>query len=167
MTKEEEEWLLQFFKRPDITRHSPWRKDNIYVGKVDGERKYFQVRYLLWTIKEALNIANGSDITEGAESFVATFDKQLTFRQMYSFLKKHKEIKWNQNIPHESCTCEVCENTKLFIRRFNEKIKNASKLPEDEKKIVEKLTCQKTTRTSCMTGDCGQYSKVDISDLLP
>ena len=62
MTKEEEEWLLEFFKRPDITRHSPRRKDNIYVGKVDGERNYLQVRSLLWTIKEALNIANWSDI---------------------------------------------------------------------------------------------------------
>ena len=123
MSNEEEEWLSEFFKRPGIIRHSPQRKDNVYIGKVDGERKYLQLRYLLWTIKEALTIANGSDSIEGAESFVTKFEKKLTFRQIHNFLKKHKEIKWNQNIPHESCTCEVCENTKLFIRGLNSKVK--------------------------------------------
>ena len=135
---------------------------------VDGQRKYLQVRYLLWIIKEALTIANRSDSIEGAESFVAKFEKKLTFRQIYNFLKKHKEIKWNQNIPHESCTCEVCENTKLFVRGLNSKIKNPTKLPQDEKKIVDKFTCKKTLgKGACMTGDCDQCPKVDISHLLP
>ena len=116
----------------------------------------------------SVNIANGSDSIEGAESFVAKFEKKLTFRQIYNFLKKHKEIKWNQNIPHESCTCEVCENTKLFIRGLNSKIKSPTKLPEDEKKIVDEFTCEKTLRKgACMTGDCDQCPKVDISHLLP
>lgn len=146
-TAEEEEWLAEFFQRPEITKHSPRRKDNVYVGKVDGERRYLQVRYLLWTIREVLSIANGSDVLEASETFVAKFNKELTFRQAYDFLKKHKEIKWNQNIPHESCTCEVCENTKLFIRGLNPKIKSSSKLPEDEKKIADQFTCNKTIRT--------------------
>ena len=168
MSIEEEEWLSEFFKRPDITRHSPRRKDNVYIGKVDGERKYLQVRYLLWTIKQALTIANGSDSIEGAESFVAKFEKKLTFRQTYNFLKKHKEIKWNQNISHASCTWELCEITKLFIRGLNSKIKSPTKLPEDEKKIVDEFTCEKTLRKgACMTGDCDQCPKVDISHLLP
>ena len=85
MSNEEEEWLSEFFKRPDITRHSLRRKDNVYIGKVDGERKYLQVRYLLWTIKEVLTIANGSDSIEGAESFVAKFEKKINFQANIQF----------------------------------------------------------------------------------
>ena len=57
------------------------------------------------------------------------------------------------NIPHVSCACEVCENTKLFIRGVN--VLLAEKLPIDEQKIIDKFTCAKDLRTAnCMTGNC-------------
>ena len=144
ISQEEENWLDNFFERPDVTRHSPKRKDNVYVGKIEGERRYLQVRYLLCTIREVQCIANTRE-SEGVESsFFETFQKELTFRQVYTYLKKHKEIKWNRNVPHESCTCEICENIKLFVRSLNQHINQ--KIPEDERKIAETYSCSKENR---------------------
>ena len=42
----EEEWLFSFLNRPDIFRQTPGRKDNVYIGKINGEKEYFQKRYL-------------------------------------------------------------------------------------------------------------------------
>lgn len=33
---------------------NPGRKDNLYVGKINDERKYKQKRYLLWTIRHLI-----------------------------------------------------------------------------------------------------------------
>ena len=35
------EWLIGFLDRTDISRQTPERKDNVYVGKENGQRKYF------------------------------------------------------------------------------------------------------------------------------
>ena len=59
---------------------------------------------------------------------------------MYSFLKKHKEIRWDKNIPHESCACEVCENTKLFVRGFNSVLPQSQRLPKDESNLADLFT---------------------------
>ena len=50
LSDEEKEWVMNFFDRPDITYINPGRKDNAYVGIINGERKYVQKRYLLWTL---------------------------------------------------------------------------------------------------------------------
>ena len=38
-------WLENFFDRPDITYINPGRKDNVYIGKENSERKYEQKKY--------------------------------------------------------------------------------------------------------------------------
>lgn len=57
---EEKEWLIEFLARADMTYTNPGRKDNVYIGKIDGERVYKQKLYLLWNIRDILDIANGS-----------------------------------------------------------------------------------------------------------
>ena len=47
LSEEEKEWLLTFFDRPDIKYIKPDRKDNVYIGKENGIRKYVQKCYLL------------------------------------------------------------------------------------------------------------------------
>ena len=121
LSVEQEDWLIQFLDRPDISRQTLGRKDHVYIGKVKGERQYLQKRYLLWTLNEILEIANGSKLSDvQSDTCLSEFERKLTFRQVYSFLKKHKENKWNKNIPHESCACEVCENMNLFIQGINQ-----------------------------------------------
>ena len=39
-----------------MTYTNPRRKDNAYIGKIDGEKCYVQKRYLLWNLRKALEI---------------------------------------------------------------------------------------------------------------
>ena len=56
LSEEKKELLLTFFDRPDITNINPGRKDNRYIGKENGIRRYVQKRYLLWKLKDLLSI---------------------------------------------------------------------------------------------------------------
>ena len=40
LTSVEEDWLVEFFEHPGITRSTPGRKENDYVGKMDGKKTY-------------------------------------------------------------------------------------------------------------------------------
>ena len=62
LTESEKEWLKNFLDKPDITYVTPDKKDHRYVGKVDGKSQYVQKRYLMWTLNDLLNIANGSSL---------------------------------------------------------------------------------------------------------
>ena len=55
-------WLKNFFDTSDITYVTPCRKDHRYVGKIDGKSQYVQNQYLMWTLNDLLNIANGSSL---------------------------------------------------------------------------------------------------------
>ena len=46
---------------PDLSMMNPCKKDNFYVGKVDGEKRYEPKRYLLSPIRDILNILNMFD----------------------------------------------------------------------------------------------------------
>ena len=83
--EEEKQWLIEFLARADLTYTNPGRKDNVYIGKKDGERHYKQRLYLLWNLRDILDIANGTGKTEVGISFNQKFDKLLTFSQLYGF----------------------------------------------------------------------------------
>ena len=38
---------------------------------------------------------------------------------MYNFLKMHKEVAHNSDIPHSSYLCEVCDNASLLAKGIN------------------------------------------------
>lgn len=165
LSEDQREWLVAFLDRIDISRQTPGRKDHVYVGKVDGERKYLQKRYLLWNLRDLLEVANGSDLLhEEGNTFTAKFGKKLKFSQLYQFLKLHKEYKWNRDLPHESCTCEVCENTRLLTTAINRKIRVAdNKLPTSAKEIVEQFSCDRQN-AECMSGTCPDCPTVHLPD---
>ena len=50
-------------------------------------------------------------------SFPETFRRDLTFRQLYEFLKRHKELAWNDQIPQSSSLCEICKNAVFLAIR--------------------------------------------------
>lgn len=98
LSKEQEEWLMEILERPDMTYMNPGRKDNVYVGKVDGERRYLQKRYLLWSLRDTWEIINGQ-----YECFKELFDGNLSCSKFYNFIKRKKEIIYQQDIPEASC----------------------------------------------------------------
>ena len=85
LTEDQENFFLDVFELSDMTYTAPGRKDNICVGKVDGEKTFVQKRYLIWNLREALNITN-----TGEKSYATEFGEALSFNCFYNFIKKHK-----------------------------------------------------------------------------
>ena len=54
-----------------MTYINPGRQDNVYIGKVDGERKYLPQQYLLRTLKDLLDRINGGELH--SSNFVSAF----------------------------------------------------------------------------------------------
>ena len=162
LNDEQEEWLVNFLDRDDISRQTPGRKDTVYIGKVNGEKRYLQKRYLLWKIRDLLDIANGSEDLFISDTYGMEFGSNLKFWQLYKFLKKHKEYKWNRDICHESCVCEVCENSRLFLKAVNKKLKkDAPKFPTTAREIAEDYSCNRDN-LDCMMGNCMNCPKLEV-----
>ena len=101
--------MENFLETSGITYTTVGRMDNVYVGMDVIEREYKQNRYLLWKLRDLLEITNWSKIitNENFLSFTEAFKDELSLRQVYNFL----EISYNSDIPHSSCLCAVCKNT--------------------------------------------------------
>ena len=84
---------------PDLSMMNAGKKDNVYVGKVDGERRYKPKRYLLWPMRDILNILNMSDADE---SYVHAFDDKLSIRMFHRFLSEHKQYIYSKRMPRNT-----------------------------------------------------------------
>ena len=82
LNEEEKRWLIEFLARVNLTYTNPGRKDNVYIGKENCERIYKQRLYLLWNLRDIIDIANGTGKIEIASSFIQNFNKSLTFLQL-------------------------------------------------------------------------------------
>ena len=117
LSGEKKDLMIEFLSRSDMTYINPGRQVNVYIGKLDGERKYLPWQYLLCTLKDLLDIINGSELH--SSNFVSTFSEKLSFSQLYDFIKSHKEFVYNKYIPHTSCLCDTCENIVLLVKGLN------------------------------------------------
>ena len=79
LTDEKKQWIWYSLDRADLTYVNPGRKDHVYIEKKDGERQYCQKRYLMWNLRDLLNILNGIEVA-GSTAGVETFEKP--FRQV-------------------------------------------------------------------------------------
>ena len=91
------------------------------------------------------------------DSFPKAFDKQLTFRQLYAFLKSRKELVFNRAIPQSSCLWEICKNILLLSKGIALSAKIA--LANNVQSLIEDFSCN-TQSTECMHSTC-----VNCSDL--
>ena len=142
LSEEEEEWIENLLERSDITYSTPGRRDTIYVGMDGGKKEYKQKRYLLWKLRYLLEINNGSKIitNENFPSFTEAFEHELSFRQMYNFLKTHKEVAYNSDIPQSSCLFKVCKNASLLAKGINSSLKSSDILSPTDHDLVETQT---------------------------
>ena len=81
--KDKKIWLIEFLNQSDIKYTSLGRKDHVYFGKFNGQRKYKQRQYLLWPLGDILSIANNNAGSE--QSFGTMFGEESTFSQHFSF----------------------------------------------------------------------------------
>ena len=148
LNEEEKIWLIEFLNRSDISYTNPGRKDHVHIGKIDGESKYKQKQYLLWSLREIVSVANCNEAVD--ESFESKFNKKLISSQLYDFLKIQKEYVYNINILHASCLREICENSSLLTKGLNKlKRKFEERLPNNPHDLVEKFSCD-SDKVECM-----------------
>ena len=121
---------------------NPGKTDNVYIGKIDGERCYVQKRYLLWNLWDALEILNGQK-----ESFKDKFGEPLTFAKFYRFIKKKKPFLFQRSIPDTFCLCEICENAPSMAKAIRKEIKDHSTTPHD---LAEKYLCN-SSNANCIS----------------
>ena len=110
-------------------------KNDHFTLRIQGERTQVQKRYLLWPLRDALEMLNGTDSDSDVETFPSKFDKLLAISLFHKFIKARKQYIYNN-----TCLCEICENTLLVGKGFN----NASKSKDvsfDPHSIVEKYSC--------------------------
>lgn len=79
LSKSERPWVKKIIKRPDITYTTAGKNQQKYLGKINGQSQYAQIRYLLWNLKVLLHILNGN-ATIDSERFLSKFSKDITFR---------------------------------------------------------------------------------------
>ena len=60
---DEKSWLIDFTDRQDITRTTPGKRDQVYMGKINDKKVYETKKYFLWTLNNLLDILNGSEVT--------------------------------------------------------------------------------------------------------
>ena len=66
LIEEEQKWLVEFMDRSDI-----------YTNP--GSKEFIPKHYVLCTIREILQIADGPDMVKTCETFQVKFQKKLTF----------------------------------------------------------------------------------------
>ena len=93
LSEEKNDWMIELLSRSDMTYTNPGRQDNVYISKVDGEWKYLPRQYLFWTLKDLLDIINGSELH--FSNFASTFSEKPSFSQHYDFIKNHKQFVCN------------------------------------------------------------------------
>ena len=101
-----------------------------------------------------IRIINASKVitNEQYASFPETFQRVLSFRQLYEFLKGHKELAWNDQIPQSSCLYELCENTVLLAKGINSSLRSKI-LATNVHDLAEANACD-SSQYVCMVGEC-------------
>ena len=97
-------------------------KNDNYTKKVNGEKIHVQKRYVLWPLRDILDMLNGSDISVG-DFFKDMFEKELLFTVFYKFIKAPKQYIFNCKLSQNTCVCETCENAVLLARGLNQAYK--------------------------------------------
>ena len=137
LNEEEEKWVAEKLDDPSISHTNPGRNDSIYLGKVNGVKHFEQKRFLLWPLRDLVDILNGNnEVAGGEETFQVKFGRKIRFTEFYKFIKKHKQYIFNSKIPHHHCLCEVCENSVLLAKALN-KSAHTKTIPTDPHAIVQ------------------------------
>ena len=89
---------------PDISYWKPGGRDTIYCGKNEnGEKMYKPKHYLLWSLKEVVDMFNNEH------------DFIITYYNLQKLLKLEKHLLLPSQTPEYDCRCEKCENSELLL----------------------------------------------------
>ena len=96
--------LVSFLERPDLPYCKPGRGDTVYCGKNQaGEKIYKSKHYLLWTLKELVEIFNIDNSIQASYYF------------MQKTVESEKHIFKIGDTAEDDCRCDKCENVELLL----------------------------------------------------
>ena len=125
-------------------------KNDHYTKKVNGGKIHVQKRYLLWPLRDILDMLNGSNISV-SDSFKDMFEKELSFTLFYKFIKARNQYIFNCKIYQNTCLCQTCENAFLLTRGLNQACKKS--ITCDPHAIVEEYYCNSNEK-DCLLSIC-------------
>ena len=113
---------------------------------------------MLWTTRDLLEIMNGIRGKEvNTERFSYVFEIDLSFIQLYNYLKRHKQYIFNRDIPHGSYLCEICENGVLMAKIISKALKNDMKdVPANPHDTVEYISCDSNNENGILN-ECEKW----------
>ena len=116
---------------------------------------------------------NGSKIitNESFPSFSEAFERELSFRQMYNFIKMHQ--RWLTTVTPTlflfTKICQkrftftkVCQNATLLAKGISSSLKSSDILSPTAHHLVETHTCDSSSK-DCMLGNCPECFKPGLS----
>ena len=132
-----------------------WKKNHQYNGKENGKSKIVPIRYLLWKIRDLLEIITGCSgiVQSETDNFPTIFNTKWIFHQLYKFLKEHKEFVFNRDIPQTSCLSEICENLIFLAKSMSPKL-NLS-IQTNIHSLVETYSFDSSSKV-CMYSTCDE-----------
>ena len=77
LSDEEEKWVIEHLDDSSVSFINPGRKDSVYIGKVNGVKHFEQKRFLLWPLRDLVDILNGNSETEAAAFGEETFSQKF------------------------------------------------------------------------------------------
>ena len=115
-----------------------------------------------WTAVKGSISKNDTYFGNSVTSSTEAFEHELSFCRMRNFLKMHKELAYNSDIPHSSCLCEASEKASLLAKRINSSLESSNILSPTAHDLVETHTCGSSSK-DCLLGNCLECLKPGLS----
>ena len=157
--EEQRNWIISFCERPDISYTCPGRKDQVCIGKGDdGNKKYHCKHYLLWKLKEIVPLMNDAIVIDAENGKVSMFT--VTYGSLWRLLKNVKHIKYQNEVPENTCTCEYCENMEFLLKALRMIIddENLNVAIATPVALIDRICCEGSECSDCIDGNhenCG------------
>ena len=85
------------------------------IGK-DGDKLYSAKHYFLWKLNEIVPLMNKATKNDNGKGDI--FEFVVTYGSLWRLLNSLKHIKYQNEIPENTCTCDYCENVELMLKAF-------------------------------------------------
>ena len=154
-TELQQQWIIDYLKKPNITYTCPGRKESIYMGKnAEGVSQYHPKHYLLWFLTEIVPLMNEEIVGKlpPSEQFV------VSYGSLRRFVKTIKYIRFRQDMPENTCTCDICENLELLLSAIKDCCPD---IPTDGCKYIKEVLCD-SLNEKCVNGICSECSDGSI-----
>lgn len=146
----DENHVIQFYIRDDISRQAPGKRDTKSTKDSDGKKQIFQKRHMMMTVKEAFCLYKNEYP-----------EKNIKISKFYELRPKY--VLLSSAMPHNVCVCRYHANFNFLTEAIHDKL---PLFPKSGKELLVQVCCD-IQNESCMNSIC-EKCEYDIEfSLLP